>query len=292
MVCKARLSCRSPPRLSRWRTTWPEKASTGCSAAQHRECGLGAEPARARPADEHLGGGDRPDPALSELHRRHRRDEHAQLDLELFGLGAGGQYPLGGHPQRPHGGAVLHRIAGHGHQRSAGASLLPGAGTLALAVTPRSGEAVCMRTRRSRPGAVPRSAFAGFRFPPDVIVLAVRWYLRFGLSYPDVEELLAERGIEVDHVTIYCWRQRFTPLHVEAARPCRHSVGNRWQVDEAYVKVAGRWRYVYRAIDQFGQAIDISLLSRCQPDAWACDPPASVRLRSRSRSGRHAHRTG
>jgi transposase, IS6 family len=60
-----------------------------------------------------------------------------------------------------------------------------------------------MRTCRSRPAAVPRSAFAGFRFPPYVIVLAVRWYLRFGLSYRDVEELLAERGVEVDHVTIY-----------------------------------------------------------------------------------------
>jgi hypothetical protein len=58
-----------------------------------------------------------------------------------------------------------------------------------------------MRTRRPREAAVPRSAFAGFRFPPDVIVLAVRWYLRFGLSYRDVEELLTERGVEVDHVT-------------------------------------------------------------------------------------------
>jgi IS6 family transposase len=78
-----------------------------------------------------------------------------------------------------------------------------------------------------------------------VIVLAVRWYLRFGLSYRDVEELLAERGIEVDHVTVYRWVQRFTLPLADAARPCRHAVGNRWQVDETYVKVAGRWRYVY-----------------------------------------------
>jgi IS6 family transposase len=93
--------------------------------------------------------------------------------------------------------------------------------------------------------------------PPDVIVLAVRWYLRFGLSYRDVEELLAERGIEGDHVTIYRWVQRVTPLLAEAARPCRHAVGDRWYVDETYVKVVGRWRYVYRAIDQFGQVIDV-----------------------------------
>ena len=119
-----------------------------------------------------------------------------------------------------------------------------------------------MRTRRPRPATTPQSAFAGFCFPPEVIVLAVRWYLRFGLSYRDVEELLAERGIEVDHVTIYRWVQRFTPLLAEAARPCRHAVGDRWQVDETYVKVAGRWRYVYRAIDQFGQVIDVFVSPR------------------------------
>jgi transposase-like protein len=113
-----------------------------------------------------------------------------------------------------------------------------------------------MRTGRPRPALIAGSAFAGFRFPPEVIVLAVRWYLRFGLSYRDVEELLTERGVEVDHVTIYRWVQRFTPLLADAAKPCRHRVGDRWQVDETYVKVAGQWRYVYRAIDQFGQVID------------------------------------
>jgi len=77
-----------------------------------------------------------------------------------------------------------------------------------------------------------RSSFAGFRFPPDVIVLAVRWYLRYGLSYRDVEELLAERGITVDHVTVYRWVQRFTLLLVDTARPCRHVPGDRWFVDE------------------------------------------------------------
>jgi IS6 family transposase len=114
----------------------------------------------------------------------------------------------------------------------------------------------------ARPVPVASSAFKGFRFPPEVIVLAVRWYLRFGLSYRDVEELLAERGIEVDHVTVFRWVQRFTPVLVDAARPCRHSVGDRWHVDETYVKVAGRWHYVYRAIDQHGQIIDVSVSPR------------------------------
>jgi transposase, IS6 family len=104
-----------------------------------------------------------------------------------------------------------------------------------------------MSSRRCRPvSAVPSSAFKGFRFPREIIVLAVRWYLRFGLSYRDVEELLAERGIEV----------------VDAARPCRHAVGDRWFVDETYVKVAGSWRYVYRAVDQHGQIIDVYVSPR------------------------------
>jgi transposase-like protein len=119
-----------------------------------------------------------------------------------------------------------------------------------------------MRTRRPRPTPATRSTFAGFRFPPDVIVLAVRWYLRFGLSYRDVEELLAERGVEVDHVTIYRWVQWFTPLLADAARPCRHALGDRWQADETCVKVAGQWCYVYRAIDQFGQVIDVLVSPR------------------------------
>ena len=119
--------------------------------------------------------------------------------------------------------------------------------------------------RRSRPCPpvdVGGSAFSGYRFPPEVIVLAVRWYLRYGLSYRDLEELLAERGVEVDHVTLFRWVQTFTPLLVDAARPCRHAVGGRWFVDETYVKVSGVWRYVCRAVDETGQVIDVYVSKR------------------------------
>ena len=111
-------------------------------------------------------------------------------------------------------------------------------GTVALAEC-WLGQAGLMPRRLAAPA--PRSSFAGFRFPPEVIMLAVRWYLRYGLSYRDVEELLAERGIAVDHVTIYRWVQRFTPELIDAARPSRHVAGDRWFVDETYLKVAGQW---------------------------------------------------
>ena len=71
-------------------------------------------------------------------------------------------------------------------------------------------------------------------------------------------------GIQAVHVTVYRWVQRFTPLLAEAARPCRHAVGDRWWVDETYVKVASQWRYVYRAVDQFGQVIDVFVSPRAR----------------------------
>src|SRR5215472_9752359 len=111
----------------------------------------------------------------------------------------------------------------------------------------------------SRPGS---SAPAGYRFPREVIAVAVRWYLRYGLSCRDVEELLAERGIEVDHVRVYRWVQTFTTEFIDSARPARHATGDRWFVDETYVKVAGRWTYLYRAIDQHGQVIDVLVSAR------------------------------
>src|SRR5258705_6672336 len=118
----------------------------------------------------------------------------------------------------------------------------------------------------ARPGwSPPASAFAGFRFPPEVIVVAIRWYLRFNLSYRDVEELLVERGVEVDHVTVFRWVHRFTPLLADAARFARHAPGDRWFVDETYVRVNGLWRDGDRASGQYGQVIDGLVSAR--PDA-------------------------
>jgi transposase-like protein len=118
---------------------------------------------------------------------------------------------------------------------------------------------------------------AGYRFPREVIALAVRWYLRYGLSYRDVEELLAERGVEVDHVTIYRWVQTFTPEFIDAARPARHAIGERWLVDETYVKIAGRWSYFY------ARSISTARSSTC----WFAGAETAPRRAVSSRARRH-----
>jgi transposase, IS6 family len=118
------------------------------------------------------------------------------------------------------------------------------------------------RDCRRRFTALTGTPFAGYRFPPDIIALAVRWYLRFRLSYADVAELLAERGVGVDASTVYDWVQEFAPLYEDAARPFRRAVGSSWHVDETYTKVAGRPAYVYRASDGRGQVVDVDVSTR------------------------------
>jgi len=100
------------------------------------------------------------------------------------------------------------------------------------------------------------SAFSKHAFPDDVIALAIRWYVRYRLSYADVVEWFAERGLVVDRSTIYRWVQHFLPLFQAAARAHRHPVGEKWRVDETYIRLQGKWTYVYRAIDQNGQVVD------------------------------------
>src|SRR5215207_2270788 len=103
------------------------------------------------------------------------------------------------------------------------------------------------------------SAFSGYRFPDEVIALAVRWYLRFRLSYAEVAEWLAERGVTVDPSTIYDWVQAFTPRFIAAARRHRVPVCTRWHVDETLLNIGKRWRYVFRCLDERGQIVDVYL---------------------------------
>jgi len=110
--------------------------------------------------------------------------------------------------------------------------------------------------------------FKHHRFPQDVILLAVRWYCRYPLSYRDVRDLMAERGIEVDAATIYRWVQKFGPeIRKRAYGRHRSWRGLQWHVDETYVRVNGRWCYLWRAVDQRGQLIDFRLTARRNANA-------------------------
>ena len=114
---------------------------------------------------------------------------------------------------------------------------------------------------------------------PELILCAVRWYLRYSLSLRDVEELLAERGLAADHTTIWRWVQRYGPELEQRLRRHLKPTNKSWRVDETYVRVQGRWCYLYRAIDSTGATIDF-LLSALRDAAAAqrlfrqalCDP--------------------
>jgi len=102
--------------------------------------------------------------------------------------------------------------------------------------------------------------FKGHRFEKDIILLCVRWYLAYPLSYRNLEEMMEERGVQVDHSNVYRWVQKFTP-QLEAAfrKGKKHPVGNSWRMDETYIKIKGQWKYLYRAVDKTGQTIDFLL---------------------------------
>src|SRR5882757_6168153 len=104
--------------------------------------------------------------------------------------------------------------------------------------------------------------FKGRHFEAEVIVLCVRWYLRFGLSFRNLEEMMAERNLRVDHVTIWRWVQRFAPELNRRCRPELRTTNGSWRVDETYLRVAGKWTYLYRAVDSAGATTDFLLSAR------------------------------
>jgi putative transposase len=102
-------------------------------------------------------------------------------------------------------------------------------------------------------------SFKGAHFVKDIILTCVRWYLAYPLSYRQLEELMQERGVSVDHATINRWVLKYTPWLEEAFQRRKRPVGRSWRMDETYIKVKGQWRYLYRAVDKSGQTIDFLL---------------------------------
>ena len=105
--------------------------------------------------------------------------------------------------------------------------------------------------------------FKGHRFEKNIILLCVRWYLAYPLSYRNLEEMMEERGVRIDHTNIYRWVRKFTPqLEAKFRKGKKRPVGNSWRMDETYIKIKGQWKYLYRAVDKAGQTIDFLLTAR------------------------------
>ena len=104
--------------------------------------------------------------------------------------------------------------------------------------------------------------FKGSQFERNIILWYVRWYVAYPLSYRQLEEMMAERGVLVDHSTIHRWAIKMLPVLAAVCRRRKFSVGMSWRMDETYVKVGGQWKYLYRAVDKDGDTIDFLLRAK------------------------------
>jgi transposase-like protein len=107
-----------------------------------------------------------------------------------------------------------------------------------------------------------KNPFKGRQFTAEIILWAVRWYLQFPISYRDLERMLADRGVQVDHTTLFRWIQAYAPELEKRIRPHLRMTNGSWCVDETYIRVKGEWVYLYRAVDAAGQTIDFLLSPR------------------------------
>ena len=104
--------------------------------------------------------------------------------------------------------------------------------------------------------------FKGSHFEREVILWGVRWYVAYPISYRQLEEMMQERGVDVDHSTLNRWVLKYVPLLDKQFRACKRLVGSSWRMDETYVRVKGAWKYLYRAVDKAGATVDFLLTAR------------------------------
>jgi hypothetical protein len=132
--------------------------------------------------------------------------------------------------------------------------------------------------------------FKGRQFDQSVILLCVRWYLAYNLSLRDLEEMMAERGIAVDHTTIDRWTVRFSPLLLERFNRRKRMVTGKWHLDETYIQVRGRWMYLYRAVDSVGDTVDSGSASVGICPRPSVSPERRCRKRQQADPSLHARR--
>jgi putative transposase len=107
--------------------------------------------------------------------------------------------------------------------------------------------------------------FKRLHYSLDVMLMCVRWYVAYGLSVRNLEEMMAERSIQVDHSTVHRWAIKVLPVLEKAFRRHKRPIGRSWRVDETYIKIKGHWKFLYRAVDKAGQTVDF-LLRACDKE--------------------------